>query len=100
WVLTGDKGETAINISIACNLVKPEEYMKRIVVNRSTCATGNDMLALFRRELEELERQGASAKERALIIDGASLINAFDDSICPTFLDLGKHCKAVVACRV
>lgn len=100
WVLTGDKEETAINISIACNLVKPVEYMKRIVVNRSTCATAEEMLALFQREIQELEDEGPSAKERALVIDGSSLISAFDDSICPTFLDLGKRCKAVVACRV
>ncbi len=33
WVLTGDKEETAINIAVACNLVKPVLYMDHIKIN-------------------------------------------------------------------
>ena len=36
WVLTGDKEETAINISIACNLLAPPKYMKQIIINQKT----------------------------------------------------------------
>lgn len=117
WVLTGDKEETAINISVACNLIKPSEYMHRVLVNRDTCPTPEHMTNLFRRECADLDREiqqlaasptsprtprsmQGQVKERALVIDGSSLISCLDSAVQVDLLAFAKRCKAVVACRV
>jgi phospholipid-translocating ATPase len=54
WVLTGDKEETAINIAVACNLVKPPAYMKQILCNKALTPTAEDAALLFKEEVRQL----------------------------------------------
>jgi phospholipid-translocating ATPase len=54
WVLTGDKEETAINIAVACNLVKPPAYMKQILCNKTLTPTAEDAALLFKEEVRQL----------------------------------------------
>ena len=106
WMLTGDKEETAINIAVACNLVRPTKYMDHIIVNTSTCPTRQSMMDKFTEEISRYEndRNKRSLKPRALIIDGAALIVAMDpqrdDNLKQQLLELTLQCKAVVCCRV
>jgi phospholipid-translocating P-type ATPase (flippase) len=98
WVLTGDKEETAINIAVACNLVLPPPYMKQILINKDTAPGLDDIIAIFRREIQEIKGEQIeietayeaaraagnadvhkSASPRALIIDGPSLITVMAD---------------------
>lgn len=68
WMLTGDKEETAINIAVACKLVKPVEYMDHVIINKQICPTKEEIKAIITAE----NIKGALPK--ALIIDGPSLL--------------------------
>ena len=52
WVLTGDKEETAINITVACNLVLPTEYMEQVIINQKSAPTREVMIEIFLREAQ------------------------------------------------
>jgi phospholipid-transporting ATPase len=51
WVLTGDKEETAINIAVACNLVLPKQYMRHIIINKSTTPSRESTIKLIQDEI-------------------------------------------------
>lgn len=81
WVLTGDKEETAINIAVACNLVRPSEYMDRIIINPSLARSPDDILKLMQKEITRYDDElaiclqaGKKPKPRALILDGPTLV--------------------------
>ena len=108
WVLTGDKEETAINIAVACNLVLPAAYMDHIIINEKTAPTITEMIVILAKELDGIARGAAARvknpKPKALIIDGPSLILCLDKKsklgAREKLLELSKHCRAVVGCRV
>lgn len=105
WVLTGDKQETAINISVACNLVLPEEHMKHVIVNASRCTDKKSMKQVFEHEIKAAEHDKSKAgtnppMPRALIIDGASILIAMDPEVRESLLNFTHHCQIVVGCRV
>ena len=52
WILTGDKEETAINIAVACNLVKPKKYMEHIVLNTHNCSSREALGQMIRQEID------------------------------------------------
>lgn len=54
WMLTGDKEETAINIAIACNLVLPSQFMRHVIVNKSTAANHDTLAQLIIKETKVL----------------------------------------------
>ncbi|KAJ3105718.1 hypothetical protein HDU97_007695 [Phlyctochytrium planicorne] len=98
WVLTGDKMETAINISFSCNLLKRNMIL---IVIKSTSFS-----EIYQQLLEALERfwtpdgKILQGKSHALIIDGTSLKYALHKSCRSILLELGCRCNAVVCCRV
>lgn len=51
WILTGDKEETAINIAVACNLVKPKQYMDHIILNSKNCSNKEMLVQMLQTEL-------------------------------------------------
>jgi magnesium-transporting ATPase (P-type) len=62
WMLTGDKQETAINIGMACRLIKPPKFMQHIIISDED-AGSKDPRQLRRRlqkELNHVDRHGAS----------------------------------------
>ncbi|KAJ3117734.1 hypothetical protein HDU96_005864 [Phlyctochytrium bullatum] len=98
WVLTGDKMETAINISFSCNLLK--RHMTLIVIRSTSYAETYEQLIEALQTFwtnEGLIKQG---KSHALIIDGTSLKYALHKNCKPLLLELGCRCNAVVCCRV
>lgn len=101
WMLTGDKEETALNIAIACNLVKPNEYMKHVIINGQTCRSSDDIYTRLVNETNEIIQSAAGGIPRALIIDGPSLLMVFESDRCRNaLLAFGKLCQSVVGCRV
>jgi phospholipid-transporting ATPase len=92
WVLTGDKGQTAINIAEACCLIKPEQHLIRIK-------------AEVKEELDSVQQliyEGISTAEKeecALVIDGKAFAHALENELGDEVAKLGGLCKAVVCCR-
>ncbi|EKX35443.1 hypothetical protein GUITHDRAFT_146465 [Guillardia theta CCMP2712] len=113
WMLTGDKMETAENIGFACNLLHDNMNIERISV---------DSLARAKEEVKRLSqawggREDKGGKERALVVDGASLLHIFaaadedgggggggggseEAALLREFVEVARGCKAVIACRV
>jgi len=103
WVLTGDKEETAINIAVACNLVLPQQYMDHIIINQKTAPTRELMTDILKNQLDAVANEDRkTAKPKALIIDGPSLIICLqaESKTRSMLLELSKSCRAVVGCRV
>ncbi|PSS13389.1 Phospholipid-transporting ATPase [Actinidia chinensis var. chinensis] len=112
WVLTGDKMETAINISFACSLLR--QGMKQIIINLETPeikalekAGEKDAIAKASKEsvfrqISEGKAQVTSSREIksfALIIDGKSLVYALEDGMKKLFLEVAVGCASVICCR-
>ncbi|CAD8142403.1 unnamed protein product [Paramecium pentaurelia] len=93
WVLTGDKLETAINISYACNLLNDSQ--QKIVIQAD-----DQFEAQFKinQGLDLLKSQFQN-NSTALIISGDSLIH-LDEKYQIKLIDLAKQCHTVLACRV
>ncbi|GAB9476364.1 hypothetical protein Gpo141_00013430, partial [Globisporangium polare] len=97
WMLTGDKQETAINISYACQLM--DNDMKQIVLNCDLFPTSDAVFAHLR-EANAQNQQGARSRQ-AVVIDGECLeITLADDRCRDEFLKLAMSCEGVVCCRV
>ncbi|CAI5717583.1 unnamed protein product [Hyaloperonospora brassicae] len=96
WMLTGDKQETAINISYACQLMDSD--MEQYVLNCDLYPTKDAILARLLSASAEV-RQGTG--RHAVVIDGECLEMALADDQCQQeFLSLAMACEAVVCCRV
>jgi phospholipid-transporting ATPase len=50
WVLTGDKEETALNISVACNVVLPTKFMDHIILNSQNCPSEATLVSKLQEE--------------------------------------------------
>ncbi|CAB4010803.1 probable phospholipid-transporting ATPase IF isoform X1, partial [Paramuricea clavata] len=94
WVLTGDKHETAVNISHSCGHVQ----------------AGMDVLEIVRKDsVHDVQQSLHSFKERlsighqdkkfALVIDGSSLRHAMDGDR-ELFISVCQGCVAVLCCRM
>jgi len=97
WVLTGDKQETAENIAFACQLLRTDMQLNRVVA---------DSPAAVRAELKDALARNASyvgkeTEHLALVVEGKALLAIMDDAgMTADLLTFGQMCKAVVACRV
>ncbi|XP_039172644.1 putative phospholipid-transporting ATPase 9 isoform X2 [Eucalyptus grandis] len=113
WVLTGDKMETAINIGIACSLLRRgmnqiiislempeiealEESHDRDAIMKASKESVYDQI---RRGMASLATSSGPPEEFALIIDGKSLVYALEDDMKNTFLNLALGCASVICCR-
>lgn len=97
WVLTGDKQETAENIAFACQLLRTDMQLNRVVGD-----TVEEVRAELKKALDRnKEHIGKNTEHLALIVEGKSLIAIMDDeTMTNDLLTFGQMCKAVVACRV
>uniref|UniRef100_A0A9J8BDE4 Phospholipid-transporting ATPase n=1 Tax=Cyprinus carpio carpio TaxID=630221 RepID=A0A9J8BDE4_CYPCA len=98
WVLTGDKPETAINIAYSCKLLEHEDLVFTFSTNRKvlqcqlTNASFRGYSSAFTGPLME--------PSIGLVIDGPTLSMAMSDELVEQFVELCKHCRAVLCCRV
>uniref|UniRef100_A0A8C5KYQ5 Phospholipid-transporting ATPase n=1 Tax=Jaculus jaculus TaxID=51337 RepID=A0A8C5KYQ5_JACJA len=120
WVLTGDKQETAVNISYACNVmtddmddvfviagstvVEVREELRKARENlfgqRRSSSTG-DVVCKKKQQLElgSIEEETTTG-DYALVINGHSLAHALESDVKNDLLELACMCKTVVCCRV
>ncbi|XP_053404518.1 phospholipid-transporting ATPase IF-like isoform X2 [Mercenaria mercenaria] len=95
WVLTGDKEETAINISHSAGHFSCEMNELKITQQQSSL----DCAELIRKHSSTLENGVRCGEKFALVIDGASLAYCLiehADILC----DLCLKCSAVLCCRM
>lgn len=115
WVLTGDKQETAINISYSCKLFTAD--MDIIKLNARSKDSAEAAIHFYLQEIERLKtgksernptarRPSESCvplqnKERALVVDGKTLTYILDQKtqLITKFLSLTKQCASVLCCR-
>lgn len=107
WILTGDKQETAINIAFACKLLCPsDQLLTANCDNKESCAAlVQDYLqrvTCYDSDISGTPGPGAphtSTAGSVLVIDGLTLDWALQPELLNDFLELSKHCKAVICCR-
>lgn len=92
WMLTGDKQETAINIGLSCQLLNDLEIL---IVNDQSV---QDLNVSIKNAIEKI--QSDSTKQYGLVIDGKTLVYAFNSTNEQDFYDLTTMCKSVICCRV
>ncbi|XP_046903497.1 LOW QUALITY PROTEIN: probable phospholipid-transporting ATPase VD [Hypomesus transpacificus] len=96
WVLTGDKQETAINIACACKLLRPSDQLLT-----ANCGSKEACEALFQELLAEVEHNQLTSEATGftLVINGYTLDLVLQGKLKEEFLELSRHCKAVICCR-
>ncbi|XP_043925463.1 phospholipid-transporting ATPase VB isoform X1 [Protopterus annectens] len=116
WVLTGDKQETAVNIAHSCKLLSQNDIVFTInTESKETCESIIDIT------LEEMKKYLVMEQKKSrilcfpignftsspqqmkqnfgLVIDGKTLNVVFQGNLEKKFLELAKHCRAVLCCR-
>ncbi|TPX31648.1 hypothetical protein SmJEL517_g05073 [Synchytrium microbalum] len=94
WLLTGDKQETAINISMSSRLIQPDMVL-RIV-------SGSNKKEV-KASLDKIKNDMASqvdGRRNALVIKGEILALVYDAKFELELLEIGKQCAAVVCARM
>ncbi len=94
WILTGDKKETAVNISYSCGHFQRGMHILDI--------TGRDFSSVCGAMEAGCRRQQAHKDERyGLVVDGATLaaIFPYHDNLA-VFRTLSDGCAAVICCRM
>jgi phospholipid-transporting ATPase len=90
WMLTGDKLETAMNISLSCKLLNGETDC--LVISQSNCNSASQIEENLRGFLLSI------SEDKAIVIEGGCLPIVL--SLMPAlFLEVCECCKTVIACR-
>lgn len=92
WVLTGDKIETAINISFSCGLLT-DEVIRIQIQSHKTSQIKGEMQKAF-------ETLNLDSMKFALIISGESLAKLTQPDQISDLLKIAEKCEVVLACRV
>uniref|UniRef100_A0A8C2CSJ9 Phospholipid-transporting ATPase n=1 Tax=Cyprinus carpio TaxID=7962 RepID=A0A8C2CSJ9_CYPCA len=102
WVLTGDKPETAINIAYSCKLLEHEDLVFTFSTNRKVLQCQLTNASVPEQSLICVSQPASSGKLGCigLVIDGPTLSMAMSDELVEQFVELCKHCRAVLCCRV
>ncbi|CAF0782460.1 unnamed protein product [Brachionus calyciflorus] len=95
WVLTGDKKETAINISDSCKHFSPK-------MHKMFLTDFNDINLLMDRLNSDLNyvKDHKNKKSFAYIIDGKTLSYVFKFELGNNFRNICLYCDAVLCCRM
>uniref|UniRef100_A0A7N8YAJ5 Phospholipid-transporting ATPase n=1 Tax=Mastacembelus armatus TaxID=205130 RepID=A0A7N8YAJ5_9TELE len=91
WVLTGDKHETAVSVSLSCGHFHRTMNILELLQQRSDneCAE----------QLGRLARSCENVLYHGLVVDGASLSLALREHE-KLFMEVCKNCSAVLCCRM
>ncbi|XP_070819113.1 phospholipid-transporting ATPase VB [Chaetodon trifascialis] len=101
WVLTGDKPETAVNIGYACRLLEEEDLVINMSCNNKlTCTSILDCTLEEVRRYSEDPRNVDTTQDISLVIDGRTLTMVLSSDLQARFVELAKHCRSVLCCRV
>ncbi|XP_034826885.1 phospholipid-transporting ATPase IF-like isoform X4 [Maniola hyperantus] len=94
WVLTGDKVETAINVSQSCSHISENDRRLYLVGIQNEEALQSH-LDLCKRTLQE-----PSYRDLTLIVDGTSMSHVLDTPAADMFVEIAMKCHAVLCCRL
>uniref|UniRef100_A0A915NFD5 Phospholipid-transporting ATPase n=1 Tax=Meloidogyne javanica TaxID=6303 RepID=A0A915NFD5_MELJA len=95
WMLTGDKLETAIQISHSSSITSKDTKLMKIVEKSFEA-----VLAKLKFFINSANQYIESGTEFALVIDGGSLHHAFIGEARPFFSELIGKCQSVICCRM
>ncbi|XP_074491180.1 phospholipid-transporting ATPase IF isoform X1 [Sebastes fasciatus] len=93
WVLTGDKHETAISVSLSCGHFHRTMNILELLQQRSDNECAEQLRRLDRRIKED------HVIQHGLVVDGASLSLALREHE-KLFMEVCKNCSAVLCCRM
>lgn len=97
WVLTGDKTETAINISHCANVIDRKTTEKLIISSESTDELRKEMLTLL--EYVKSTRKINKNSKFSLVVGGKSLVYGLNEHK-QLFAELSKYCNSAICCRL
>ncbi|XP_065643609.1 phospholipid-transporting ATPase IF isoform X3 [Hydra vulgaris] len=95
WVLTGDKQETAVNISYSCAHFKQNMDVTYLTKKK----TVSEVDVGLKEALKKIEVNLDDLSEKALVVDGSTL-SLILKSGADKFLEFAQHCVAVLCCRM
>ncbi len=95
WVLTGDKLETAVNISESCKHFSPE-MEKMFLSGLNSQEKISDLLSQYKVILQSKQKN----ESYAFIVDGPTLVNIFEYQLEKDFREVTLKCDAVLCCRM
>lgn len=97
WILTGDKKETAINISRSCGHFRANMHL----IDITGLTNPQHAETVLNQKLNELSRQRS---EQCLIVDGTTLASIFlptnKGETQPLLRLLAQECASVICCRM
>uniref|UniRef100_A0A3P8XZP4 Phospholipid-transporting ATPase n=1 Tax=Esox lucius TaxID=8010 RepID=A0A3P8XZP4_ESOLU len=104
WVLTGDKHETAVSVSLSCGHFHRTMNILELVQQKSDNECAEQLRQLARRWSLANFRQAWTCAEdhviqHGLVVDGASLSLALRGHE-KLFMEVCKNCSAVLCCRM
>ncbi|XP_034035363.1 probable phospholipid-transporting ATPase IF isoform X1 [Thalassophryne amazonica] len=93
WVLTGDKHETAVSVSLSCGHFHRTMNILELLQQHSDNECAEQLRRLARRIKED------HVIQHGLVVDGASLSLALREHE-KLFMEVCKNCSAVLCCRM
>ncbi|KAJ7992869.1 hypothetical protein DPEC_G00266530 [Dallia pectoralis] len=93
WVLTGDKHETAVSVSLSCGHFHRTMNILELVQQKTDSECAEQLRLLARRITED------HVIQHGLVVDGASLSLALRGHE-KLFMEVCKNCSAVLCCRM
>uniref|UniRef100_A0AAY4EQR9 Phospholipid-transporting ATPase n=1 Tax=Denticeps clupeoides TaxID=299321 RepID=A0AAY4EQR9_9TELE len=100
WVLTGDKHETAVSVSLSCGHFHRTMNILELVQQKSDNECAEQLRRLARRYKNTLPHLPPDhVIQHGLVVDGASLSLALREHE-KLFMEVCKNCSAVLCCRM
>uniref|UniRef100_A0A8D2Q432 Phospholipid-transporting ATPase n=1 Tax=Varanus komodoensis TaxID=61221 RepID=A0A8D2Q432_VARKO len=93
WVLTGDKHETAVNVSLSCGHFHRTMNILELVQHKSDSSCAEQLRLLARRIQDD------HVIQHGLVVDGTSLSLALRQHE-KLFMEVCRNCSAVLCCRM
>ncbi|KAG8516028.1 putative phospholipid-transporting ATPase IF, partial [Galemys pyrenaicus] len=93
WVLTGDKHETAVSVSLSCGHFHRTMNILELINQRSDSECAEQLRQLARRITED------HVIQHGLVVDGTSLSLALREHE-KLFMEVCRNCSAVLCCRM
>ncbi|XP_054569743.1 phospholipid-transporting ATPase IF isoform X5 [Eptesicus fuscus] len=93
WVLTGDKHETAVSVSLSCGHFHRTMNILELINQKSDSECAEQLRQLARRITED------HVIQHGLVVDGTSLSLALREHE-KLFMDVCRNCSAVLCCRM
>ncbi|XP_039344128.1 probable phospholipid-transporting ATPase IF isoform X5 [Mauremys reevesii] len=93
WVLTGDKHETAVSVSLSCGHFHRTMNILELVQHKSDSTCAEQLRQLARRIKDD------HVIQHGLVVDGTSLSLALREHE-KLFMEVCRNCSAVLCCRM